>query len=151
MAIPQSEATLLSYFETGDKPTQAQFEEFIRTMFYLYNAMLAAAAAAQAAAEGITDSVEGIPKSWGRVRYDQSDNTITSDGEFNGVWSKTNNGSNRRIRFTFTNQPPHASHYLLYANLSAPVIDLVQNIAYIQWEVAGTFDSTVEFITFWPT
>jgi hypothetical protein len=43
--IPQTEAILQGYFQTGDTPTQNQFTELIGTMFYLYNEMLAEAAA----------------------------------------------------------------------------------------------------------
>lgn len=46
MPIPESQATLKSFFETGDKPTQAQFAELIDTMFYLYQAAQTAANAA---------------------------------------------------------------------------------------------------------
>ena len=35
ITVPQDEVTLLSYFKTGDKPTQDQYEELIRTFFYL--------------------------------------------------------------------------------------------------------------------
>jgi hypothetical protein len=49
MTIPQTQAVLLSYFQTGAEPTQDEFAEFIETMFYLYNEAVNAAAAAQAA------------------------------------------------------------------------------------------------------
>lgn len=50
MPIPQSQSILKSYFETGDFPTQAQFAEFIDTMFFLYQDAQANAANALAAA-----------------------------------------------------------------------------------------------------
>lgn len=53
ITVPQDLATLLSYFRTADHPTQDQFEELIRTMFFLYQETVDAAAAAQAAAEAV--------------------------------------------------------------------------------------------------
>lgn len=149
--VPQDEATLLSYFQTGDTPTADQFEEFIRTMFFLYNQMVAAAAAAQAAAEAVGDNGGRIPKCFGRVRYDASSNTISSDGSDGGAWTKTNSGSNRKIRYTFTpNQPPHATRYLLYQNVNVSVVSLTQNIAYIEWEINGFSDCFFEMMAWWP-
>lgn len=154
VTVPQTEANLLAYFRTADFPNQDQFEELIRTMFYLYNATLAAAEAAQAASEAVGDRAEGIPKAWGRVRYDTSSNTITVDGEFNGVWSKSGSGNGAKVRFTFdvSNQPPHATNYLLNLSISTFGIDVTQNAAYIEFEYSGsgTFDYNVEFFAFWP-
>ncbi len=48
--VPQSQATLKSYFETGDKPSQAQFAEVIDTMFWYINDLNARTAAAEQAA-----------------------------------------------------------------------------------------------------
>jgi hypothetical protein len=50
MPIPETQATLKSFFETGDKPTQAQFAELIDTMFALYQLTQTAANAAVATA-----------------------------------------------------------------------------------------------------
>lgn len=50
--IPQTETVLKSYFQTGDKPTQEQFEELIGTMFHLFT--LAQDAADAAAADAAT-------------------------------------------------------------------------------------------------
>lgn len=47
ITVPQTEANLLSYFETGDTPNQDQFEELIRTFFYHYNEAIAVANSAR--------------------------------------------------------------------------------------------------------
>ncbi len=39
VTIPQDEVMLLSYFQTGDKPTQDQFGELIGTMFYQFQSL----------------------------------------------------------------------------------------------------------------
>lgn len=53
VTVPQTLPNLLSYFQTGDTPTQDQFEELIRTMFFLYQETLDAAAAAEASAAAV--------------------------------------------------------------------------------------------------
>jgi hypothetical protein len=55
LTVPQTVDNLIAYFRNGDKPDEDQFEEFIRTMFFLYNDMVNKAAAAQAAAEAAAD------------------------------------------------------------------------------------------------
>ena len=51
-SVPQQEAVLKSYFETGDQPNQTQFEEFIGTLFALFvDAKTTANEAADLAAE----------------------------------------------------------------------------------------------------
>lgn len=62
--VPQTESILLSYFETGDVPTEDQFAELIRTLFYLQ-------AQTAAAAQAIEDLVNtyALPVAAGRVSY----------------------------------------------------------------------------------
>lgn len=50
VTVPQTESTLLSYFQTGDTPTQNQFEELIRTFFHIAQQATDAAEMATAAA-----------------------------------------------------------------------------------------------------
>jgi hypothetical protein len=54
VTVPQTQTILESYFQTGDMPTQDQFQEFIDTMFYLYEQMTEAAADAATAAAAAT-------------------------------------------------------------------------------------------------
>ena len=49
--IPQTEPVLKSYFETGDKPTEDQFVEFVGTMFHNDQVTQGQAAAAEATAD----------------------------------------------------------------------------------------------------
>lgn len=64
MPIPQTQVNLRSYFETGDVPTQAQFAEFIDTMFYLYQQSQNTANAAVAAAAAATSATGRVLAKW---------------------------------------------------------------------------------------
>ena len=76
VTVPQTQSNLLSYFQTGDTPTQDQFEELIRTMFHMYQQAVTAAeeAAASAAAAEELVSDEPTPVASGRIDYDGPDN-----------------------------------------------------------------------------
>jgi hypothetical protein len=78
VTVPQTEANLLSYFQTGDKPTQDQFEELIRTMFYLYNVVVTSAAAAEVSAAAAQAKVAALPNCFFFVLITvNADNTYT--------------------------------------------------------------------------
>lgn len=79
MAIPQSQATLKSYFETGDMPSQAQFAELIDTMFYLYNEVVASSAAAASDAADALDAVNNYgPKVLAKFTSNGATVTLTA-------------------------------------------------------------------------
>lgn len=57
MPIPQDQTVLKSYFETGKVPTQAQFAEWIDTMFALFQQAQTTANNAVAIASAITTGI----------------------------------------------------------------------------------------------
>ena len=62
MPIPQTLNTLKSYFTTGSKPSQAQFFEWLDTMYALYQQGIDAATAANTAAASAVTSAGTSPK-----------------------------------------------------------------------------------------
>ncbi len=152
VTVPQDLSTLLSYFQTGDKPTQDQFEELIRTMFYLYQETVDAAAAAQAVVTALTGS---IPTMWARARYNQSPNTVTLDGAYNATASVVTSAGLKQVRITFDDAAPD-TNYWLYSSVSGLVLPTVsKTTTYVQCGPLSSSDSgkdfTVHVLAFWPT
>jgi len=97
MPIPQDEVTLLSYFETGDKPTQAQYAELIQTMFALVQEAFDEAAAATAVAEA---AEERAPKALANATHPGAGTTYTLTYQHNIANIQTLAGPKTRITFT---------------------------------------------------
>lgn len=100
MLVPQDEVTLLSYFKTADKPTQDQYEELIRTMFYLMQVAIDDAADALAAANAIAPRT---PVAFAMcVHPGGGGTTYNIDNSYNVTSVVTMTGPSR-ARITFTN------------------------------------------------
>lgn len=118
VVIPQSEVILRSHFETGDKPTQDQFAEFIGTMFYLAqraqdtaDAALAVAALARARAPLVLVSAT-YPGSGADYNMDQRLNVDT-------VQASGSVGGDRVIRVSFTEALPSTAYVVLVTLFSS--------------------------------
>jgi len=122
-AVPQTETILKSYFETGDQPTQTQFEEFIGTMFYLYQ--LAQNTAVQAS-DNADDAVSHAPLAMVTARY-VSGTAYTLDSQQNIASIQTrrvsdsvlDNVGNLKLRFNFTTPIVDANYVLALTPMSA--------------------------------
>lgn len=98
MAIPQSQTTLKSYFETGDVPTQAEFAELIDTMFALYQDAIDSADAAQAAADAAeAAALAGAAKAIVSATYNAGWTIIGNDLNVDSI---TIVGGSVRVTFT---------------------------------------------------
>ena len=106
MAIPQTETILKSYFETGDKPKQLEFEELIGTMFYYDSLALEAAQDAQDAA----DEAIGLAPTC-LLKYTVSGTTINAQRNVASVTSISSGGF-PAFRITWTN-PFANEHYIV--------------------------------------
>lgn len=152
VTVPQDLTTLLSYFETGDKPTQDQFEELIRTMFYLYQQTVDAAEAAQAVVTALTGS---IPTVWARARYNHSPNTVTLDGAYNASAAVVTSDGLKHVKITFDDAAPD-TNYWLYSSVSGLILPTtVKADTYVQCGPLSGSDSgkdfTVQLLAFWQT
>lgn len=95
--IPQTETILKSYFETGDKPVQQEFEELIGTMFY-YDAL--ALNAADAASDLATEAIALAPVCL--LKYTVSGGTINAQRNVASV-ALISSGGFDAWRITWTN------------------------------------------------
>ena len=135
MPIPESAAVLKSYFQTGDKPTQAQFADWIDTMFSIVQTATDAAEAAAAAAAAAQKL---------RVLLVMTSNASMTIYENIGIDSVTvTAGVGTQIfRFNFTNAFPDTKYHvtILYdgeaqtAPLETPVaVFYSKNFAYVEY------------------
>lgn len=127
--IPQTQSVLLSYFQTGDEPSQDQFAEFIGTMFYLYQATLnqATAAAASAAAAVAAAQASG-PLAYCRcILNTLQDFTITKNSNIASVAGVNVVGV--PITFTFTTPLPDTKYVpLVYLNGVLSTLAITKNL-----------------------
>ena len=104
--IPQTETILKSYFETGDQPTQLEFEELIGTMFY-YDAQ--ALNAADAASDLATEAIGLAPVCL--LKYTVTGATINAQRNVASVTKSSPSGFDM-WRITWTNPFPD-EHYIV--------------------------------------
>jgi hypothetical protein len=99
--IPQTQTVLQSYFQTGDMPSQDQFDELIGTMFYLFNESVSNAAAAAASAAAAAASAALLPIS---ASLTLTSGTVVSLAGANGIASAAVAvvSASYRVTLTFT-------------------------------------------------
>lgn len=136
--VPQTQTTLKSYFQTGDRPTQAQYDELIDTMFwYIGQTYTNAQYAAQQAANlqtiyqgyvNFTISVGAtITNSIGNS-FNVANVSIVSQGSV--VIAGTNNGGGGGIsgftkykcNIVFSNALPGVNYYPTYSSPATAAI-----------------------------
>lgn len=116
--IPQTETILKSYFETGDKPLQLEFEELIGTMFY-YDAL--ALNAADAAADLATEAISLAPVCL--LKYTVLGATINAQRNVASV-AKISTGGFDAWRITWTN-PFADEHYIVQITWSDSTVNIM--------------------------
>lgn len=164
MPIPQDQVTLLSYFETGDKPTQAQYTELIETMFWLYQD---AKDKAQQAADDAAEALSHAPQAMVAAHY-VSGTSYTIDAQSNIASVTTrrisdsglDNVGNIKLRFAFTTPMADALYVALLTPLSGSqnwdrVSLVTKTVDYVELVVGNPSGGTihpdrVELIVFHP-
>lgn len=116
--IPQTETILKSYFETGDQPTQLEFEELIGTMFY-YDAL--ALNAAQDAQDAADEAISLAPQCL--LKYTVAGTTINAQRNVASVASFTPDGF-QAYRVTWTT-PFVDEHYIVNLTWSDATVNVM--------------------------
>jgi len=162
-SVPQLESILKSYFETGDRPSQTEFDEFIGTMFYLY---VDAKTTAIDAANDAADAVSHAPMAMVAAHY-VSGTSYAIDAQSNITSVETrrvsdsvlDNVGNRKLRFNFTTPLASVDYVVSFTPFSASqswsqVQLIAKTVNYIEIAVevsgSGAAVTNVELIVFMP-
>lgn len=147
MPIPESAATLKSYFQTGDKPTQAQFADFIDTMYALFQEAIDTAEAAEAAVTALTSS-GFLAKAFANTTA-AAPPVVAESAGIASITSISLGGGQRTIRITFTTAFADTNYTYVVTALSAgtstAVTQVTKNVAYLEIAVV---DASRVYIAF---
>lgn len=132
-SVPQLQAVLESYFETGDKPGETQFREFIGTLFALY---VDAKTTANEAAADAAEAQSHVPLAMVAAHY-VSGTTYTIDSSDNVASVDIPNSLPFTIKVNFTAPMPDADFIVSITSTALDQSNLIRitakDPAYIQF------------------
>lgn len=142
MPIPQDQAVLKSYFNTGDKPTEAQFAELIDTMFALYQD---AKDTANGAVALIAAAAARYPRVYGYIK--KVPPTLV-----NGYGIATVTTITLGVRITFTTPFADTNYTILltevdgYSGANPSVYISAKNVAWVDVKMSGVPETHIAIL-----